>query len=78
MQGSEGLHPQTQQEISLSENYYNYQVIIKRNYSKLLGLPLGMLEKEGKETEEERKAPKALYDAGMRRNAKKDSFLQFR
>jgi len=48
--------PQTKREISLSENYYNYQVIIKRNHSRQLRLPPGRLEKEGKKTEEERKA----------------------
>lgn len=65
--GSEGLHPQTQREISLSENHYNYQVIIKRNYSSQLGLPLGRHEKEAKKTEEERKAPEALCDPGIAR-----------
>ncbi len=68
MQGSEGLHLQTQREISLSENHYNYQVIIKHNYSSQLGLPPGRLEKEAKEIEEEKKALEALYDPGMRRN----------
>lgn len=39
LQGSGGLQPRTQQEITLSEKYYNYQVIITHNYCTRLWRP---------------------------------------